>query len=250
MGLGPAQRIPLSETVADQLRQALEDGTYPAGSKLPTEAALTATMNVGRTTIREAMRILVNEGRVESRQGSGVYATGHIPLEQKLSDAALVEVFHARSAIEAYAAGLACLNRDDNDLEAMKNALACRDEIRPRTLEFAARDILFHKTAVAASKNTILLEMFTAIEPLLIDAFVDARFLDRAEPERAQLHVRSHYELIEAIRDRDVERARAIAEMLQSGAIEVLERDRSSQQLLPTVADTTSADLERKPGID
>lgn len=224
MGLGPAQRIPLSETVADQLRQALDDGTYPASSRLPTEAALTVTMNVGRTTIREAMRILVNEGRVESRQGSGVYATGRVPLEQKLSHAALVEVFHARSAIETYAAGLACLNRDDDDLAALENALAHRDEIRPPTREFAVRDILFHKAAVAAAKNTILLEMFGAIEPRLIDAFVDARFLERAEPERARKHVRSHYQLIEAIRDRDIERARAIAEMLQSGAIQVLER--------------------------
>jgi len=225
MGLGPAVRTPLSETVAEQLRQALDDGTYPAGSKLPTEAVLTATMGVGRTTIREAMRILVNEGRVESRQGSGVYATGRVPLGQKLSTAALVEVFHARCAIETYAAGLACLNRDDDDLDALRNALALRDESPARTREFAARDILFHRALVAASKNEILVEMFTTIEPRLIDAFVDARFLDRAEPDRADRHVRSHYELIEAIRDRDVEQGRTIAEMLQSGAIQVLERD-------------------------
>ncbi|MGN6425282.1 FCD domain-containing protein [uncultured Leifsonia sp.] len=225
MALSPAQRIPLSETVADQLRQALDDGTYPAGSKLPTEAALTATMGVGRTTIREAMRILVNEGRVESRQGSGVYATGQVPLGQRLSTAALVEVFHARNAIETYAAGLACTNRDDADLTALEEALAHRDELRPRTREFAARDILFHKAVVAASKNTILLEMFTAIEPRLIDASVETRFLDRAEPERAERHVRSHYALIEAIRSRDVEQAREIAEMLQDGAIQVLERE-------------------------
>lgn len=223
MNLGPAQRVPLSETVADQLRQALDEGTYPAGAKLPTEAELSATMNVGRTTIREAVRALVNEGRLSSRQGSGVYATGHVPLGQRLSTAALVEVFDARCAIETYAAGLACEHRDDDDLAALDEALTSRDQIRPRTREFAAHDIVFHRAVVEASKNSILLNMFTALEPRLIDAFVDTRFLDRAKPERAELHVRSHHELVEAIRARDAERARNIAELLQTGAIQLLE---------------------------
>lgn len=241
MGLQRAGRVALSETVAGQLRQAIEDGEYPAGAKLPTEAGLSATLGVGRTTVREAVRALVSEGLLASRQGSGVYATGHIPLRRRLSTAALVEVFQARCAIETYAAELACTHRTDDDLAALTAALEYRDEAPTRTEEFARRDIGFHRTIVAASGNTILVDIFTALEPRLIDAFVEIRFLDRAGPAQIRTHVDAHHAIVDAIRARDIPRTTRLTKLLQEGAITLLKATDDTDRAPMSISGPTAA---------
>ncbi|WBU36886.1 FadR/GntR family transcriptional regulator [Homoserinibacter sp. YIM 151385] len=236
MAFDTTSRLRLSESVAEQLREAIRAGDYPAGAKLPTEAQLSETMGVGRTTVREAVRALITEGLLVSRQGSGVYATGKTPYGERLATAALVEIFHARCAIETYAAELACRHRTEEDLLALEHALAHRDQVPSRTPEFAARDIAVHRAIVAASGNTVLLDVFVSLEPRLVEAFVDSRFLDRADPGRANAHVDAHYDIVGAIRARDAEEAVRLARLLQAGAIAVLE---GGEPLGAETADTT-----------
>jgi GntR family transcriptional regulator len=63
--------LPLHREVANQLISRITDGTYPVGSLLPTETELTATFQVSRHTIREAVRYLQSMGLVVRRQGRG-----------------------------------------------------------------------------------------------------------------------------------------------------------------------------------
>lgn len=62
---------PLHERIAGALRGAIMRGDYPPGSKLPTEAELSALHGAGRGTIRAALQAVEAEGLVSSRQGSG-----------------------------------------------------------------------------------------------------------------------------------------------------------------------------------
>ena len=62
---------PLYQTVAEQLSAAIQDGTYPVGSMLPTEAELCTRFGVSRQTIREATRLLLQLGLVSRHQGVG-----------------------------------------------------------------------------------------------------------------------------------------------------------------------------------
>lgn len=62
---------PLYQTVAEQLSTAIQGGTYPVGSMLPTEAELCAQFGVSRQTIREATRLLLQLGLVSRHQGVG-----------------------------------------------------------------------------------------------------------------------------------------------------------------------------------
>ena len=61
------------EKVIDYICKLIESGTVKCGDRLPTERALSATIGVGRNSIREALRILDNMGITVSRQGSGNY---------------------------------------------------------------------------------------------------------------------------------------------------------------------------------
>jgi GntR family transcriptional repressor for pyruvate dehydrogenase complex len=68
----PAARRRLHEAVAEQLRDAILDGRFPAGRKLPPERELAVEFRVNRTSVREAIKVLEGLGLVQVRQGDGV----------------------------------------------------------------------------------------------------------------------------------------------------------------------------------
>ena len=67
------QKKSLADMVAEQLKQQIVEGVYTIGDKLPTEPELMKTFKVGRSSIREAVKLLVNMGVVQVRQGSGTF---------------------------------------------------------------------------------------------------------------------------------------------------------------------------------
>lgn len=67
------ERKTLTEIAEEELRQAIARGTFRPGSKLPTEAELCEMLGVSRTTVREALRVLEDNGLVTRRQGVGTF---------------------------------------------------------------------------------------------------------------------------------------------------------------------------------
>jgi DNA-binding GntR family transcriptional regulator len=61
------------ELIADTIRERIADGTYPAGSRLPSRSQLCAEFGVSVITVGWAMRILRGEGLTEVLPGVGVY---------------------------------------------------------------------------------------------------------------------------------------------------------------------------------
>lgn len=59
--------------LAESLRGAIADGTYPVGSRLPSTSQLTAHHGVSLTTARRALEVLRHEGLVIGQQGAGVF---------------------------------------------------------------------------------------------------------------------------------------------------------------------------------
>ena len=67
----PPQRRRIHEDVAEQLRDAILDGRFAPGEKLPPERELAEEFRVNRTSIREAIKVLEGLGLVSVRQGDG-----------------------------------------------------------------------------------------------------------------------------------------------------------------------------------
>ncbi|WP_031186707.1 GntR family transcriptional regulator, partial [Streptomyces sp. NRRL S-1896] len=63
--------------VADALRREIDNGTYPPGSRLPSEAELSARFDASRNTVRAGLNLLVTQGLVASSQGLGYQVTKH-----------------------------------------------------------------------------------------------------------------------------------------------------------------------------
>ncbi len=85
--------VPLYEQVRRSLADAIADGTYSAGDKLPSEARLASDLGVNRLTVRRAIEELARAGLVHSRQGSGTYVAApvvRLPVSQRLTTDSLV----------------------------------------------------------------------------------------------------------------------------------------------------------------
>jgi GntR family transcriptional regulator len=75
-GTGARPRL-RSVSVQDQLKQRIDRGELPAGTRLPSEPELAAELQVSRATLREALRAMELEGLLRRRHGSGTFVASH-----------------------------------------------------------------------------------------------------------------------------------------------------------------------------
>jgi DNA-binding FadR family transcriptional regulator len=162
-------RTSLVEQVIEQLRAQVASGAWTVGARIPTEPELAGSLGVGRNTVREAIRALVHAGVLESRQGSGTYVRAQTELSgvvrRRVADAATRDVFEVRRALEVEAARLAAARRTSDDIAALRAALErCESSWRSGDVAaFAAADAEFHKVAVDASRNPVLIDLYAEL---------------------------------------------------------------------------------------
>lgn len=65
--------LPLYQQVMDDLKAKIEDGSYPAGRRIPSETELSEAYGVSRITVRHAVQELCEEGYLAKRQGKGTF---------------------------------------------------------------------------------------------------------------------------------------------------------------------------------
>lgn len=66
-------RLPMYRKIADEIREKISSGEYKVGEALPTEAQLREEFSVSRVTVRQALKLLIENDELESVQGSGTY---------------------------------------------------------------------------------------------------------------------------------------------------------------------------------
>jgi DNA-binding FadR family transcriptional regulator len=187
------QRSSLSQQVVDRIRALVADGSYPIGERLPSEAVLGEALGVGRSTLREAMRVLSNRGIVDVRHGEGTFvAKGALreTFEERLGRAALRDLYEARLALELPLAELAATRRTARDIAAMRKALNER-AIAAKTGNVTAygnADFQFHLAIARATKNAALYDTYASFVEIAkpsLDATIDADYIRN---ERDTLH--------------------------------------------------------------
>lgn len=71
---------PLYMLVKEKIDEKIENGEYKPGDRLPSEAKLSESFGVSRATLREALRVLEKEGKVNRQQGIGTFITEKLAL--------------------------------------------------------------------------------------------------------------------------------------------------------------------------
>ena len=152
----------LFQTVAKQIEDLIDEGLYPAGTRLPGERELAEKLGVSRVTIREAEIALQAMGRLEIKTGSGVYVSEtHPAMKHALPKVSAFEVTEARLLIESETAALAALNIDEAGIEHLEDLVA---QMRSGSEKEANEaDELFHLRIAEASNNAAMVHTVKAL---------------------------------------------------------------------------------------
>ncbi|MCE5283116.1 MAG: FadR family transcriptional regulator [Deltaproteobacteria bacterium] len=204
-----------SSFIADQILRMIQSGHYRAGSKLPSERAITEQMGVSRPSLREAISALQIVGILESRPGDGTYVSTPGPTEDLARRAFTVleeyespfENMQARKAMEIGVALLAIQVATDDDLAAIKKAWEekCIRGRRGDLEDYQHYGKEFHLAIARATKNRII----EAIMDKLLDMIVQPLWLNMRrqhfleDPARIEQMLDIHDRIVQAITRRD-----------------------------------------------
>jgi len=199
----------LYQRVVEQIEESLNDGSYPIGSRLPTERELAEHFEVSRPTIREAMIALEVKGRVVVKMGSGVYVIE--PQDTRISNSNFspFELTEARVLLEGEAAALAATMIDSESISALEDAyheMIAENERGDLTSEVADRK--FHRIIANATNNRILIETIDHLfeiqerSPDIQDAHNSVCQQD------GEIRLKEHRDIIDALKEQNPNAAR------------------------------------------
>ncbi|WP_336321097.1 FadR/GntR family transcriptional regulator [Streptomyces lavendofoliae] len=213
MVLKAAGRTSLVDVVVDQLRAQLTHGEWAVGDRIPTEHELAGRLGVGRNTVREAVRVLVHAGLLESRQGNGTFVRSTADpaaVLRTVRAAGALDVLELRIALETEAARLAAARRDTHDLLRLRAALAT---LRAEGDRDADADLAFHRAVVEATHNAAFTEVYRFFSVQVHESLVES-LGDHAMPA---IDLDAHEALVEAVEAGDPEAAGdAVRELLRA----------------------------------
>ncbi|MDI3386858.1 FCD domain-containing protein [Streptomyces sp. B-S-A8] len=202
------------EEALEQILQVVRLGLVPAGERLPAERELADQLGISRVTLREVLKVLQDQGLVESRRGryGGTFvlpreggAGGEDELRRRLRGVDLEDVLRFREVLETGAAELCAaggLGKEQEDR--LLDALAATQDAP--LAEYRRLDTLFHLTLAELSGSPTLAGQYAAVRATVNDLLDCIPLLVRNLEHSQQQHAT----LVAAVLDRDAGTARRV----------------------------------------
>lgn len=155
---------PLAEIAADEIIQIIKDKKMQPGDKLATEYELAEQLNVGRSSIREAFKLLTSRNILEIRQGAGTFISAKrgIPddplgLTFLYDDESLaLDLLDVRLIFEPAIAALAAMNATKEQCRKLDEQCTKVENIIFSNEDHGRADIEFHRLIAEASGNKVV----------------------------------------------------------------------------------------------
>jgi len=205
------RRDKVYEGVAKQIERLILKKLRP-GDKLPSERELAETLEVSRSSIRDAIRSLELMGLVEPRQGAGTIVreisseslVNPLANALKRKEELIGELLDFRKMLEPQLAARAATRASPDEISAMETILE-RQERKLRAGESAiSEDSEFHYAIALASGNSVVLKVLDT----LMDLLRDSRERSLQVEGRPQKSLAGHRRIFGAIKRRDAEAAK------------------------------------------
>lgn len=195
----------LAEQVQEQIFHYIVDTPLELGTKLPNEFELGEKFGVGRSTIREAVKMLSSKGVVEVRHGSGTYVVstkqenpdplGLKDVEDKKSLA--LDLVNLRLILEPGIAELAAQNATAEDMAKLRRLCDKVERAIKNDERYLEDDIAFHTCVAECSKNKVVEQLIPIIDTaVMLNVNVTHKRLIRETIE-------THRAVLEAIEEQD-----------------------------------------------
>jgi GntR family transcriptional regulator, transcriptional repressor for pyruvate dehydrogenase complex len=205
----PIKKDPIVIELTRRLLDYIFSGSIQPGEKLPTERQLQEALNVGRSSIREAVKVLNVLGILEVKQGDGTYLTkadSGLLLETiewglLLGQKRTMDVIEARHDIEIAIVKYAAERGTEEELNELWSIL---EKLKVSTKsDFVELDIAFHVKLAEMAKNSALKSVLLSLQSLLrtwIKTVIDVA-------PNTTFSYEDHYDIYVALADHDPEKA-------------------------------------------
>jgi len=203
------KRSGVCDEVVSNLQEQIASGKLKKGDKLPSEPELMQQFGVGRSSIREAIRILATTGLISVKQGLGTFVEMQngtpIPWYKRLQSSTAEDLNEVRQLLELNIAEKAALNRSQKDIAILKKLLKRRFDAAKKNLpdECIEADIQFHIAIADAAKNDILADLYKNIAAQIKKSFIKAY----TDTELFVIKHPIHEELLQSIVLKDAKKA-------------------------------------------
>lgn len=227
----------LYQHVAEKLIAQIDAGKYRMGERLPAERKLAEKFHVSRPTIREAVIALELAGYVEVRTGSGVYVIEHNDSALRASemDVGPFELTEARILFEGETAALAATLITDEEINQLEEALGEMMVANKEKPSSEVQDRKFHMIIAQATRNSAIVSVIDELWALKLNSPLNERTFEKVRGKGFRPRIEEHQAILEALRKRDSQAARAamrnhlgrlIDELLEATEIEAVEEVR------------------------
>lgn len=216
------RRRGLHRDVVDALGLRIVRGDLRPGETIPNEADMSRELEVSRTVLREAIKVLASKGLVEVRPRTGTRVLPrthwelidpdvlHWHFVNGATEDLLREVSEVRLVIEPAAASLAAVNRDNEDLEELNRLLQVMTAALGDHESYIEADLRFHRAILCATHNLLLSKLAGTVH----EALIASRLVTVQVPGGPRTAAPAHAAVVEAINAADSSAAFAAMEAL------------------------------------
>ena len=240
----PVRRTSLSDEIVAQIIDLISRDVLKPGDRLPPERKLCKQFEVGRTSLREALRSLAVMGILESRVGEGTFVSDNSGryLEKSLRWGLLLDpkevkdLVETRLMLESQNAFLAAKRATEGDLRELDRTIRGIETSLDQPAEFPEFDVQFHLAIARATQNSILCNLLVMIRNYLqqwIKASLEEPATHTAEA-RARMSLDEHGKILRALRSGDAEAAQqAMKEHILSSSVDLQARIAEDSETRP-----------------
>jgi GntR family transcriptional repressor for pyruvate dehydrogenase complex len=197
--------------VLERIKEAMLGGELRRGDYLPSESELVRSLGVGKTSVREAIKMLEAMGIVEVRQGHGTIireqasdeSLGPLVFQLILEQATNEDLLELRRLFEPAYALLALHKATDDDVERLRTQVAEFAQRIAQGTQTSDDDLAFHRIVLECTRNPFIIQIGTTIHQLFKSS------ISRSMRTIADVALRDHTAIVEAFAARDADALRA-----------------------------------------
>jgi GntR family transcriptional repressor for pyruvate dehydrogenase complex len=216
--LAKIKRKTIVAQVMEKIRQLISSGQFKAGDKIPTESEMAEMLGIGRSSIREAIKVFNYLGVLDSQTAKGTFVCDRSSISAEALTWSILlgrddyyDLIDTRGAIETWAlVSLAELHRKDAaaaaphvaELEAQIGRMRAAISTEDRE-ELARADYDFHATVIAGVGNALFNSVYGVLRAFMYEE------IEKSHQDFTDIStiIEEHQEFVEAVRSGDSSRA-------------------------------------------
>ena len=225
MHFKPVNRTTVCGQIVEQIKSMVRSGKLTPGEKFPSERQLSELLNAGRSSIREAMKVLETIGLIQRNRGATVLCdpaeTEHSALWLDASHQEIHEVFETRKLMEVGLSGLAAERATREDIKTMAESIASSFDMHT----VITSDVSFHRALAHAAKNSVSSRVYNMVTRLLFQTHKYYLRMENIENQEEFLKkfLAQHSKILTAVESHNAEGAKkAMEEHLEFAEKELL----------------------------